>query len=77
MAILIPLSGLNGKMAVDADEGRLLNLILFGWFLCLFLRAGSYACLLAYFPLLHAVKIFWMGLGPCVILTSINVVQSE
>ncbi len=64
-----------GRWLLNADEGQLLNLILFGWFLCLFLRAGSYACLLAYFLLLHTVKIFWMGLGPCVILTSINVVK--
>ncbi len=64
-----------GRWLLNADEGQLLNLILFGWFLCLFLRAGSYACLLACFLLLHAVKIFWMGLGPCVILTSINVVK--
>lgn len=64
-----------GRWLLNADEGWLLNVILFGWFLCLFLRVGSYACLLACFLLLHAVKIFWRGLEPCVILTWINVVK--
>lgn len=73
---IIPLSGLNGKMAVECRWGLVIEfniiwlvsvLVPEGWFICV-----SFSLC---FLLLHPVKIFWRGLGPCMILTSINVVK--